>query len=113
MDIKVITRIKDRHGDPVSSTQVTLPALGFAPEASRSGSSSSLSIDHNEQVDRRGTIYFPSGTRDFGPDTLFQFKEHPQAAETVWGIDGDLSQWSYPFGPWAPGFEVKVKRVTG
>lgn len=114
MEVKVVTRTKDRHGDTVTSTEVTLPALGFAVHSSRtSGSQTSLTNDHNSQVDRRATIYFPPGTPDFDPSTLFKLREHPNADETTWGIDGDLVQWAFPFDSWDPGFEVNVKRVTG
>lgn len=114
MEIKAITRTKDRHGDTVTSSEVTLSALGFAIHSTKSaGSDTSLSSDHNNQIDRRATIYFPPGTPDFNPTVLFKLREHPGAEETTWGIDGGLVQWAFPFDNWDPGFEVNVKRVTG
>jgi len=110
ISVTVKTAKRDRFGDRDPSADTVINAYAFAADTSFLDTS-----QNNQQTSRNGTLYvidnsLPEG---IGPTTQFVFSEHPGRSASTWVIDGDVNRWSWPWGGWAPGFEIPLKRVTG
>lgn len=116
LDVTVSTATaRDRHGDPTATASEVIQAIGFAPSGDTTGRISSKTSDdlNNSQARVVGVLYFPEGTRHFPESTVFEFRDHPGAEPTKWGLDGVAADWVSPWDGWAPGVVVHVKRATG
>lgn len=101
MTVKVHSYTRDRHGDIVAGAVTSVPGCVFAP------STSSEDTDHKAQVVRDARLGIPPGVVISATDKV------ELADGTVWHVTGESQQYVSPFGGWAPGGEVSLRRVTG
>jgi hypothetical protein len=100
--VEVISRVRGQHGDTTRVPKGSIAGCGFAP------SSSTEDNDRKAQVDTTASLYIPPGSLAVSAQDVIRF---PNGDE--WQVDGEPLMWFSPLTGWAPGGEVRIRRVTG
>lgn len=101
--VTLVKRVKsgtDGLGNDVFTTTTTDVPGAFNP-----GTSAEL-VQGQDVVTTQPTVYLPAGTDVVATDAV-------QVAGEQFEVDGSPNVWTNPFTGWAPGVEVKLRRVTG
>lgn len=108
----VVVRIgRDRHGDPVVTSEHAVSGVTAAP----SGSTENVST--GDQVTGRWNLYVPDDA-DIRASDRVRRQDDPAPGSSLksrapWVVVGDPAPWRSPFSNWAPGAVVQIERVSG
>jgi len=101
--VTVVRRVKsgtDGFGNDVFTT-----ATADVPGAFNPGTSAEL-VQGQDLLTVQPSVYLPAGTDVAAIDAV-------QVGGELFEVDGSPNVWVNPFTGWAPGVEVKLRRVTG
>ncbi|MBF6085218.1 hypothetical protein IU485_28010 [Nocardia cyriacigeorgica] len=106
---------RNQFGDSSYDEHHTITGVAINPTGGRSGASSALgdtdnasgAIDFREQLTNDVIVYLPRGADILASDQI----ELPDGQ--VYSVVGKPAPWHSPLTGWAPGIEVRCRRVSG
>ncbi|WP_280404956.1 hypothetical protein [Nocardia brasiliensis] len=97
---------RDKFGDQSYDAHHTVSGVGIDWRATDTDNSSG-ELDFRSSVSSEVTLYCPRGTDILASDQI----ELPDGQ--VYAVVGKPAPWRSPMTGWAPGVEVRAKRVSG